>query len=111
MTQDYGHAHDTTCSVKAIVTTDRVVSDARTAILRTVFALMPADVSPERWRDVGDVVDDQLHVAWAAGYHARAYEEETTAGILAPEVPAIPGGVTAPVPATTTLITETSAAA
>ena len=94
------------------MTTDRVVSDARTAILRAVFALMPADVPPERWRDVGDVVDDQLHVAWAAGYHARAYEEETagTVGILAPKVPTILGGVTAPVPAATAIAAAMAAA-
>lgn len=87
------------------MTTDKVVSDARTAILRAVFAMMQVDVPKERWRDVGDVVDDQLHVAWAAGYHARAYEEETagTVGILAPEVPAIPGGLMAPVLATTAI--------
>ena len=44
------------------------VLEARTAILRAVSALMPADLPPEHWRNLGDLVDDQLHVAWAAGY-------------------------------------------
>jgi hypothetical protein len=43
---------------------------ARTAILRSFFKL--ANLSPENWRDLADVVDDHLHVAWAAGYVAGA---------------------------------------
>lgn len=43
---------------------------ARTAILRSFFKL--ANLPPENWRDLADVVDDHLHVAWAAGYVAGA---------------------------------------
>ena len=93
------------------MTTDNVVSEARTAILRTFFALMPADIPPERWRDLGDAVDDQLHVAWAAGYHARAYEEEATStpGAQVLEVPAILGAPTAPVAAATAMAATVAA--
>ena len=73
---------------------------------------MPVDVPSERWRDVGDVVDDQLHVAWAAGYHARAYEEETarTAGGQALEVPTVLGAAMLPAPAATAIAAVVEAA-
>ena len=46
------------------------LENARTAILRSFFKL--TNLPPENWRDLADVVDDHLHVAWAAGYVAGA---------------------------------------
>ena len=70
---------------------------ARTAILRAISSLT---VLPEgSWQELAAVVDDQLHVAWASGYYARAYEEE------AARTAEIQGVATAPVPAATAVPT------
>jgi hypothetical protein len=46
---------------------------ARAEILRAFSKLV--DLPVEGWRDLADVVDDQLHAAWAGGYAARACAE------------------------------------
>lgn len=73
--------------------------DTKTAILRALAGLrkgVPDDISPERWREVDDFLEDQLHTVWAAGYLSGVrWSEAAAAAVEAVEASMVEPGLVA----------------
>jgi len=67
-------AHEPSYSVVMIMS-DSELDHARTEILRAFSKLV--DLPLEGWRDLAELVDDQLQTAWAGGYATRARAEHS----------------------------------